>query len=95
MGKTMNKQTSMRGLAALLMGGTALAGLSAPQRATVAVMADRRRAIEHAIAAAAAEDCVLIAGKGHETWQEIHGVRWPFDDAAVARAALAARGEAP
>ena len=72
-----------------------LAGLSAPQRATVAVMADRRRAIEHAIAAAAAEDCVLIAGKGHETWQEIHGVRWPFDDAAVARAALAARGEAP
>jgi UDP-N-acetylmuramoyl-L-alanyl-D-glutamate--2,6-diaminopimelate ligase len=34
---------------------------------------------------------VLIAGKGHETWQEIRGVRWPFADAAVARAALAVR----
>lgn len=68
-----------------------LAGLPAGRRAAAAVMADRRQAIEHAIAAAAAEDCVLIAGKGHETWQEIRGVRWPFDDAAVARAALAAR----
>jgi UDP-N-acetylmuramoyl-L-alanyl-D-glutamate--2,6-diaminopimelate ligase len=68
-----------------------LAGLSASQRHAVAVMADRRQAIEHAIAAAAPEDCVLIAGKGHETWQEIRGVRWPFADAAVARAALAVR----
>ncbi len=69
-----------------------LIGLPTRSRHAVAVMPDRRQAIEHAIAAAAPEDCVLIAGKGHETWQEIRGVRWPFDDAAVARAALAARG---
>jgi len=54
--------------------------------------ADRKRAIEAAIAQAAREDVVLIAGKGHEDYQEIAGRRLPFSDAAVARAAVAARG---
>jgi UDP-N-acetylmuramoyl-L-alanyl-D-glutamate--2,6-diaminopimelate ligase len=49
---------------------------------------DRAKAIEAAIAAAGEADVVLIAGKGHESHQEIAGRRLPFSDAAVARAAL-------
>jgi UDP-N-acetylmuramoyl-L-alanyl-D-glutamate--2,6-diaminopimelate ligase len=49
---------------------------------------DRRSAIERAIALAEAGDVVVIAGKGHETGQEIGGVVHPFDDREVARAAL-------
>jgi UDP-N-acetylmuramoyl-L-alanyl-D-glutamate--2,6-diaminopimelate ligase len=52
---------------------------------------DRARAIERALAGARDEDVVLIAGKGHENYQEIAGERRAFSDAAVARAALAAR----
>ncbi len=44
---------------------------------------DRARAIELAIGAAAAEDLVLIAGKGHEGSQEVAGVRRPFSDEAI------------
>jgi UDP-N-acetylmuramoyl-L-alanyl-D-glutamate--2,6-diaminopimelate ligase len=54
---------------------------------------DRRRAIEAAVLAAAPDDVVLIAGKGHESTQEIQGKRLPFSDQAVARAALALRGK--
>jgi UDP-N-acetylmuramoyl-L-alanyl-D-glutamate--2,6-diaminopimelate ligase len=53
---------------------------------------DRRRAIERAIGEAAPEDVVLIAGKGHESTQEIRGERLTFSDQAVARAALGLRG---
>jgi len=49
---------------------------------------DRARAIHTAIAAASAQDLILIAGKGHETYQERNGVRTPFSDAAEAAAAL-------
>jgi UDP-N-acetylmuramoyl-L-alanyl-D-glutamate--2,6-diaminopimelate ligase len=52
------------------------------------VVLDRRSAIEAAIAASGPGDVVLIAGKGHETYQEVGGVRHPFDDLAVARARL-------
>jgi UDP-N-acetylmuramoyl-L-alanyl-D-glutamate--2,6-diaminopimelate ligase len=52
---------------------------------------DRRRAIERALAEAAAGDVVVIAGKGHEQGQEFAGGRKePFDDVAVAREALRA-----
>jgi UDP-N-acetylmuramoyl-L-alanyl-D-glutamate--2,6-diaminopimelate ligase len=54
---------------------------------------DRARAIAASIARAAAADVVLIAGKGHETYQEIAGVRHPFDDAGHAAGALAVRPE--
>jgi UDP-N-acetylmuramoyl-L-alanyl-D-glutamate--2,6-diaminopimelate ligase len=54
---------------------------------------DRQTAIDSAIAAAAAADVVLIAGKGHEAFQEIAGRRLPFSDAAVAGAALGRRGD--
>lgn len=68
-----------------------LDGVSAARRNRVEVIPERRAAIDRAIAAADTRDIVLIAGKGHETWQEIAGVRWPCDDAAEARRALAAR----
>ena len=54
---------------------------------------DRACAIEKAILQARAEDVVLVAGKGHETYQEIAGTRLPFSDADVARAAVANRGK--
>ena len=60
------------------------AGMSAPYAAE----ADRARAVESAIGEAADADVVLIAGKGHESWQEVAGRREPFSDAQVARAAL-------
>jgi UDP-N-acetylmuramoyl-L-alanyl-D-glutamate--2,6-diaminopimelate ligase len=53
---------------------------------------DRARAIEKAVRSAALDDVVLVAGKGHENYQEISGKRLPFSDGAVARAALAKRG---
>ena len=55
-------------------------------------MVDRREAIALAIRSARPSDTVLIAGKGHEPYQEVHGVRSPFDDRDEARAALDARG---
>ncbi|MGC2131020.1 MAG: UDP-N-acetylmuramoyl-L-alanyl-D-glutamate--2,6-diaminopimelate ligase [Candidatus Aquilonibacter sp.] len=53
---------------------------------------DRRAAIRRAIEEASPGDVVLIAGKGHETYQIIGTQTLPFDDAEVAREALAARG---
>jgi len=58
---------------------------------TVHIEPDRARAIAQALAEAAAQDVVLIAGKGHETQQEIAGQQLPFSDAAHARAGLVAR----
>jgi UDP-N-acetylmuramoyl-L-alanyl-D-glutamate--2,6-diaminopimelate ligase len=62
--------------------------------ANVDVIVDRREAIARTLAQAAPEDVVLIAGKGHEDYQEIAGVRHPFSDALEARAALAKRAAA-
>ncbi|MGH8660905.1 MAG: UDP-N-acetylmuramoyl-L-alanyl-D-glutamate--2,6-diaminopimelate ligase [Burkholderiales bacterium] len=56
----------------------------------VEIEPDRRAAILRAVAEARRGDIVLVAGKGHETYQEIRGVRHPFSDAVVAREALAA-----
>ena len=57
-----------------------------------AVVLDRREAIAAAVGMARAGDAVLIAGKGHEPYQEVNGVRAPFDDREEARTALDARG---
>jgi UDP-N-acetylmuramoyl-L-alanyl-D-glutamate--2,6-diaminopimelate ligase len=57
----------------------------------VVVEADRRVAIRRALDAAEPGDVVVIAGKGHETYQEIAGRRLPFDDAVEVRDALSAR----
>jgi UDP-N-acetylmuramoyl-L-alanyl-D-glutamate--2,6-diaminopimelate ligase len=53
---------------------------------------DRAQAIARALTQAAPADVVLIAGKGHEDYQDIGGRKLPFSDVAQARAALAARG---
>ena len=47
------------------------------------VLPERKQAIEYALSAAQSGDIVLIAGKGHEDYQEIQGVRYPFDDAQI------------
>jgi UDP-N-acetylmuramoyl-L-alanyl-D-glutamate--2,6-diaminopimelate ligase len=60
-------------------------------RATVRTELDRAAAIGYAVREAAPGDLILIAGKGHEKYQEIGGVSHPFDDIAVAQAALAER----
>ncbi len=54
----------------------------------VIVELDRASAIENAIASASDGDCVLIAGRGHESWQIIGKRRLPFDDREVARNCL-------
>ena len=59
--------------------------------AAAAVEPDRAQAIAGVLGRAAAQDVVLIAGKGHEDYQEVAGVRRPFSDMAQARAALQAR----
>ena len=64
-------------------------GFRAPSE--VLRIVDRREAIAAALERAGPSDAVLIAGKGHETHQEIDGERLPFDDAAVVREILAAR----
>ncbi len=69
-----------------------LQGLS--HRDAVRVQADRALAIRETIMQAAPQDVVLVAGKGHEEFQEIAGVKLPFSDKAHARNALDARGRA-
>ncbi len=60
--------------------------------AEVLEIGDRRAAIREALARARPGDVVLIAGKGHETGQEVGGVVHPFDDREVAREELVALG---
>ena len=57
----------------------------------VDVMENRAEALRHAIVDAAAADVILLAGKGHENYQEVGAVRHPFSDAEHALAALRAR----
>jgi UDP-N-acetylmuramoyl-L-alanyl-D-glutamate--2,6-diaminopimelate ligase len=66
-----------------------LLGLS--HRDCVQVQADRARAIAETVANAAPEDVILLAGKGHEDYQEIAGVKHAFSDTAHAQAALETR----
>jgi len=63
-----------------------LAGIK--NSATVTIEPDRKTAIAGAIQAAAPGDVVLIAGKGHETCQEIAGKRLPFSDQQIVRTLL-------
>ena len=66
-----------------------MTGFSHP--ASVTVQRDRAQAIAGIIATAQPGDIVVIAGKGHEAYQEVAGTRRPFDDAASATAALESR----
>ena len=56
------------------------AGLTPEQRSMAVRITDRRQAIKTAVMMAREGDIILIAGKGHETYQEINGVRHHFDD---------------
>jgi UDP-N-acetylmuramoyl-L-alanyl-D-glutamate--2,6-diaminopimelate ligase len=60
-------------------------------RARFEVQRDRAAAIAAALHGAGGNDILLIAGKGHENYQEIGGVKYPFDDLAIARRALEVR----
>jgi UDP-N-acetylmuramoyl-L-alanyl-D-glutamate--2,6-diaminopimelate ligase len=71
-------------------------GIPAPsqstgRRADIRTVIDRREAIEQAVELSERGDVVLIAGKGHEKYQQIGDRVLPFDDGEVARAALARR----
>jgi UDP-N-acetylmuramoyl-L-alanyl-D-glutamate--2,6-diaminopimelate ligase len=57
----------------------------------IVIEADRGKAIRRAVDAARRGDIVLLAGKGHEAYQEIRGTRHPFSDAAAAKEALTGR----
>lgn len=63
-------------------------GITPAQHCRVHIEPDRHLAITHALSHAMPNDIVLIAGKGHETYQEIQGVRYDFDDIKVAKAVL-------
>jgi murE/murF fusion protein len=64
-------------------------------QSAVMVQPDRALAIAQAIGQAAPRDVILLAGKGHEDYQEVAGQRLPFSDLVQARAALAARPATP
>jgi UDP-N-acetylmuramoyl-L-alanyl-D-glutamate--2,6-diaminopimelate ligase len=58
-------------------------GVSNPS--TINFVSERRRAIDKALDSAKPGDCILIAGKGHETYQELEDTVIPFDDFQVAK----------
>lgn len=71
-----------------------LAGCSTqptPGQAQPDIIQDRQQAIYKAIAHASADDCLVIAGKGHESYQESNGIQLPFSDSQVVMDALAMR----
>ncbi|MBU6158946.1 MAG: UDP-N-acetylmuramoyl-L-alanyl-D-glutamate--2,6-diaminopimelate ligase [Bacteroidetes bacterium] len=59
------------------------AELSSAERKKLLVIEDRKQAIETAVKIAGCRDIILLAGKGHEKYQEIKGVKYPFDDKSV------------
>jgi UDP-N-acetylmuramoyl-L-alanyl-D-glutamate--2,6-diaminopimelate ligase len=61
-------------------------GLQRPQQARI--VEDRGLAIRQAVQQCGPGDIVLVAGKGHEAWQEARGVKLPFSDEAAVMAAL-------
>jgi UDP-N-acetylmuramoyl-L-alanyl-D-glutamate--2,6-diaminopimelate ligase len=63
-----------------------LAGCQQPE--TIRVELDRKAAIQYAVSHASPNDIVLVAGKGHEAYQEIEQVKYPFSDTQVVSDAL-------
>ncbi len=59
-----------------------------PNTKSYVVIPDRREAIRWAIERVQSDDILLVAGKGHETYQEVKGRRWPFDDRLVIKEEL-------
>jgi UDP-N-acetylmuramyl-tripeptide synthetase len=69
--------------------------LGAAHSKTVEVQSDRAMAIADVLLRADASDVVLLAGKGHEQWQEVAGAKLPFSDQEQVLLALKARADAP
>ena len=67
-----------------------IADITADMSGAYRIEADRGAAISAAVQSAGVGDVVLVAGKGHEDYQEIHGVKYPFSDVAVVTQALEA-----
>ncbi|MBP2279777.1 UDP-N-acetylmuramoyl-L-alanyl-D-glutamate--2,6-diaminopimelate ligase [Psychrobacter sp. PL19] len=67
-------------------------GMSTEQYQRTHIEPSRQQAIEYAVAHASPDDIVVIAGKGHETYQEIQGVRHDFDDSVIFLQALQQAG---
>ncbi|WP_227677846.1 UDP-N-acetylmuramoyl-L-alanyl-D-glutamate--2,6-diaminopimelate ligase [Psychrobacter frigidicola] len=67
-------------------------GMSAEQYQRAHIEPARQKAIEYAVSHASVDDIVVIAGKGHETYQEINSVRHDFDDSVVLQQALQQAG---
>jgi len=65
-----------------------IADITRDQAAMMQIETDRAAAIQRAVSLAGPSDIVLIAGKGHEDYQEVGGVKHPFSDYAVAQQAL-------
>ncbi len=63
-----------------------VSGLNQPE--AIKIELDRARAVEFAVRSAQANDCVLVAGKGHEDYQEVNDEKLPFDDFSVVQSAL-------
>jgi UDP-N-acetylmuramoyl-L-alanyl-D-glutamate--2,6-diaminopimelate ligase len=70
-----------RGEDSAAIAGAVVDGIRAAGRNEFHVELDRGAAIRAAVASAGAATCVLVAGKGHEPYQERNGVRTPFSDA--------------
>lgn len=68
-------------------------GLDPVGRRKTLSLTDRKEAIRLAITLAQADDIILVAGKGHEKYQEIMGVKHPFDDMTIARETLKSLGK--
>lgn len=64
------------------------AGVSITRRKKVKQITERREAIQYAVSIAGPEDIILVAGKGHETYQDIKGIKLHFDDREELRAAF-------
>jgi len=65
-----------------------IAGVPEDKRNDVLAIPDRREAIKTAVMLAREGDIVLVAGKGHETYQEIEGKKYPFDDREILQGLL-------
>ncbi len=72
-------------------GGSVAAGMEPVRPAKVEVIQNREQAIQKVVASAAENDCIVIAGKGHEQYQESNGVCLPFSDRQVVIDALGRR----
>ncbi len=60
-------------------------GLDSAAKRKYISIADRKEAIKTAVSLAKDDDIILVAGKGHEKYQDIHGTKYPFDDKEVLR----------